>query len=375
MRKKFLAILMAALTLSATMPVYAASELPIAKSNSYTVSKDGGGSYEYTVPYTANYEITLAGAQGSSYSSNAGGYGYTLKKTIRLQYGDTIKVELPNRKNYYTEGTTIKVPGGDPAKLYINGTLVQVAGGGGGTVSNQTAPNDIYYVQTQNGAGTNTATWNSSVTVHWHTGNGVNDVNKANHSNNFPTVYLASSPGGCYAGDGHTHNAVVYCPRHTCVASSSISTYRLSLEGCPTCGSCNTETWTRTTITHSECGYSAWEESAHCNTCGGSKSRSWSNGRSCPGTIWDCGSPVNTWTVQCGIAQGYVSASNGCAGTCKDGSWSASLNNSGNAKFTIKLAEQNGVQYKNVVASTAYYLNDPVDLIVCDNTVTYYKRR
>ncbi|MCM1237606.1 MAG: hypothetical protein NC489_46680, partial [Ruminococcus flavefaciens] len=166
MKRKLLALFSAILLLSSALPVNAASDLPITYGNGYTMSLNGGGTYEYVVPFTANYEISLAGAQGASYSNNAGGYGYTLSKTVRLKYQDVIKVVVPNRPSYSQSGSTLSVPGGQPAKLYLNDELIWTAAGGYGQISSITASSTINTVNVQSGNGTEDGAWPLSLSVH-----------------------------------------------------------------------------------------------------------------------------------------------------------------------------------------------------------------
>lgn len=52
-----------------------------------------------------------------------------------------------------------------------------------------------------------------------------------------------------------------------------------------------------------------------------------------------------------------------------------SLSNTGNGKFTIRLAEQQELNYSNVGVTTPHYKSGLCELILRDDTVVYYKRK
>lgn len=90
-------------------------------------------------------------------------------------------------------------------------------------------------------------------------------------------IYSLTNPGGCYKSAGHTHNAIETCPSHT---ETTHITHEHYISGNP----------------------------YHCDHCGiGGYG---SNTHTCTypdtSTVWDCGSPVNTWTVQCGWREGEI---------------------------------------------------------------------
>lgn len=204
MRHKFIpAAIMALSLLFGTAANAAGNELPISHGNRYTVNRDGGGEITYTVPFTANYEVTLSGSEGAGYPSGAGGYGYTLTTTVRLNKGQTITVSTPNRPAHYTEGTTTIVPHGNDSVLKIDGKEFLRAGGGAPRFNQIIAPTGTINVQVEGVA---------SLPVHWHSGNGKSG---ATHANQFPTVYSETLAGGCYGWSGHTHNAYAYVSYET----------------------------------------------------------------------------------------------------------------------------------------------------------------
>lgn len=94
-------------------------------------------------------------------------------------------------------------------------------------------------------------------------------------------IYATSNPGGCYKAAGHTHNATGTCS----------STY---IPG-KTCG--GEVGWVS--------GPSGTMDFQRCCSCGALWSDSNNDGRcdavtQAAQTIWHCGSPTNTWTIQCG---------------------------------------------------------------------------
>lgn len=368
MKKYISALLCCALLLFSTSTAQAASPtLGINYGNKYTVTL-GGGTYSYTVPFTANYELTLSGTRGAAYSNNSGGYGYTLSQTVRLNKGDEIKVELPNAPGYYQSGNTVVVPGGNPGKLWINGNLYWVAAGGQGKISNGIAPNNATAIQVYNGNGTSNGAANT-YDVHWHSGNGLSGPY---HSNSFPTLSTYNNPGGCYIG---SHVCDENC-RRTCgtqLVKVSEHDYR---DGCAWHGHGN----------FTACQYA-------CYSCGDPDENyvvmrfEWQHESDrpqgpfyCIEIIGACTGLLNKWDLGCGTQQGQILGYNGAerAGSClATGNPSASLTSSGNASFTIKLSETENTQYLNTTVrkGNLYYLNSYADLVLIDDIVCYYKRR
>lgn len=128
---------------------------------------------------------------------------------------------------------------------------------------------------------------NVEYTYHYHhTGDGSVSSGK---------LYAEITPGGCYYDAGHTHNMTGECPTHI---------VRHDAEECDGVGgpyghhpSCNGED-------HTNCGHS-------CTICGAPVG---GTGQKCgrvvrpawDETVYDCGSPTNTWTVQCGWREGAI---------------------------------------------------------------------
>lgn len=377
MLKKLFALVSAlTLLLASTLTVSAAeADLPLNLNNSWSLARTGGGDISYTIPYTGNYEISLSGSQGSAYSNSSGGYGYTLTKTVRLQYGDVICIHTPEKPTgYTTSGSTITVPAGNDAQLYVNDTLVWTAGAGAALVTNNIAPNGITSVSAQGSTARN-------YNVHWHSGNGKSG---ATHSNTFPTVYAASSPGGCYGGIGHTHDALFPCSwRYTKHTHTGHCAYvRIDTIECTSrhngmsyfrCTACGAE------YSHYDGGASSGWGWGYCD-CPASYEYNCA-GELNDGHQYTCGSPVNTWGLKCGYSQGQIVGINNDNGNCHAcyyaSGWNpatATLSNTGATKFSIRLVEQHTTAYTNTTVRAPYYLNDKANLMILDNTVCYFKR-
>lgn len=77
----------------------------------------------------------------------------------------------------------------------------------------------------------------------------------------------------------------------------------------------------------------------------------------------------------CGYEEGQVDGYTGATpGTCSGGD-SASLSNRGNGYFSVKLADQNNIQFDNQQVKLPHYKDVEVQLIIKDDAVIYYKRK
>lgn len=91
-----------------------------------------------------------------------------------------------------------------------------------------------------------------------------------------------------------------------------------------------------------------------------------------------CGNPNNTQVLKCGYSQGQILNVNNASYRphTNDGNFTGqSLSNTGNGKFTIRLAEQQELNYSNVGVTTSHYKSGLCELILRDDTVVYYKRK
>lgn len=146
------------------------------------------------MPFTGNYEITLAGSSGSAYGATSGGAGYTLTKTVRLQYGDIVTLLVPNKP---VAVSAQNMPGGNRAELYVNGNLVWIAGGGAGAIP--------VYAASDRRVVTSTA-----LTIQGGNGSSAG-------SNGYVTYHTCDNalPGQCYSQVSHSHSHST-CASHQC---------------------------------------------------------------------------------------------------------------------------------------------------------------
>lgn len=314
-----------------------------------------GGEFEYTVPYTGNYQITLSGSQGSAYSDSSGGYGYTLTKNVRLNCGDVLKFSVPKKPTgTSTNGSVLSVAGGNAARYWLNDSLQLLAGSGSGYVNNNIAPNGILSVKTLGGEG-NSVGVSKTYNVHWHSGNGKSG---ATHSNSFPTMYSTSNPGGCYRDGGHTHDATSECPKHHEHESACYSS----------CGCTSGNTGNGAGSPCSVCCHSG----GHSNPCTHRELTHCTHSLN----TFDCGAYTNTWVIGCGYQHGQiVGISNGaCApGSCWGECDTQVVGNRGDAKFTVKLLEQSNLYYNRKTAP-AYWDGVKCNLVIKDSVVVWFKR-
>lgn len=273
--------------------------------------------------------------------------------TVRLNKGQTVTVSTPNRPAHYTEGTTTTiVPHGNDSVLKIDGKEFLRAGGGAPRFNQIIAPTGTLDVQVE---GVN------PLPVHWHRGNGKSG---ATHANQFPTVYSETPVGDCYGWSGHTHNATRTCPmRHNhdldpkelrwCCMNENRNGNYVHPKSCPCPGNCNT-------------GANPYFRYAPVSICDNSMNE------------YACGNPNNTQVIKCGYSQGQILNVNNDSyqpHTCSGKFTGQSSSNTGNGKFTIRLAEQQELNYSNVVVTTPYYKGGLCELILRDDTVVYYKRK
>lgn len=86
---------------------------------------------------------------------------------------------------------------------------------------------------------------------------------------------------------------------------------------------------------------------------------------------------MNTQTIKCGFQHGQINpVTNQYTPTPCSGAWdTATANNTGAAKFTVELCEQDTVHYGNGLVKDLIYKGGPAELVLVDDTVCYYKRR
>lgn len=112
------------------------------QSNTYFTTT-GNGYQFWTVPETANYQITAAGARSGyptytgnvSWSANAAGRGVTMQATVPLTQGQVITIAVGQPSANAPTQAQFSVPGGGGGTFVVftnNNAPIIVAGGGGG---------------------------------------------------------------------------------------------------------------------------------------------------------------------------------------------------------------------------------------------------
>lgn len=244
------------------------------------------------------------------------------------------------------------MPHGNDSVLKIDGKEFLRAGGGAPRFNQIIAPTGTINVQVEGVA---------SLPVHWHSGNGKSG---ATHANQFPTVYSETLAGGCYGWSGHTHNATRTCPmRHNhdldpkelrwCCMNENRNGNYVHPDSCPCDGTCIP-------------GSDPYFRYGLVSICDNSMNE------------YACGNPNNTQVLKCGYSQGQILNVNNASYRphTNDGNFTGqSLSNTGDGKFTIRLAEQQELNYSNVGVTTPHYKSGLCELILRDDTVVYYKRK
>lgn len=385
MRKYFALFLALFLCFSTTVSA-APNNNWLVHSNQYSYSV-GGGTFEYVIPYTGYYDISLGGSQGSAYNSNSGGKGYVLGKKVYLTKGDVIKVVIGRRPAWSQSGALLTVPGGNYSELYLNGTLQWRAAGGAATQSHNIAPTGVTSVQYLSGNPTSA----SAVTLvpHWHTGNGKSGPT---HNNAFPTVYSTTYVGGCYGWSGHTHDATGACrweyAYHEHRGCSSKAYSQCGSGSCPMCGH-TLQQWTGDHLGNGNEGYGGNSEGGNAVFGCPSGCKQWTCGNSPKnaGKTYLCGNYNNTQTIKCGYAHGEIRGSiPTIAGTCyaiPEGEFknpSASIAQSGDGVFRCSLSTQGKVISTMYGEHPIAYKGTKVELLLVDEEnedkdyVAYFRR-
>lgn len=270
-----------------------------------------------TIPWNADYIVTLAGGAGSSSTGRQGGNGYVVSAKLRLEKGTVLSWTTGGKGAITKAGTTSR--GGGQSTLSINGTVVWVAGGGVGATPayNETA---------------RTVTECSMAIVGGESGgrDGYVQYHTCSNSPNAP----------CYSQVPHTHTR--NCPSHQC--GKPVGGVGADGHG----GACPDG--------HPNVGFQ--EGAGYCHF-----------------GIIDCS---QQWDIAhtCGKNTGQVTAiSNATPGRCSGNFTSQSLSNSGAGYCSVKLADRAGLAYDNKVVSLPHYKSTICNLIIRDDTVVYYKRR
>ena len=240
---------------------------------------------------------------GGNNGSYTGGKGGKVKANFQFNKSEQLQVNVGGKASGFNGGGTGSYSnGGGATDIRVNGTeltnRIIVAGGGGGASPNgnggsggTTEPGTTTLGQGESssagtgGGGGYYGGKKGDPVYHKHV--------KGNGTLSSGTIYSTSNPGGCYVGSGHKHNATGGCDSHT----------EGEYEGC-SCSSCVCPQ------------YSGTGSSTICENCGhGHHVGRCGAGESSGHTVYDCGSPTNTWKIGCGKTEGvYIdsyTASNG----------------------------------------------------------------
>lgn len=101
----------------------------------YNFNVSNGIQY-WTVPVTANYEITVAGARGGNGYLHSGGYGARMKGVFELEEGLRLKIMIGQMGGHSDEVNNGAGGGGGSFVAEIDNTPLIVEGGGGGAARN-----------------------------------------------------------------------------------------------------------------------------------------------------------------------------------------------------------------------------------------------
>lgn len=347
--RRLSALLMSALLLFSSVEVYAApAELNLSKPD-YSVSFKGKDT-EFVIPWTGNYTFTVAGSQAGT-NGAAVNKGTTVTFTKYCKCGDVVRFDCGNvPTSTVTENGILNVNGGNQSILYYNDTLLVQAKGGSATTKN-TAVAGVNFVRVFDSDNVNYV--QSSVHHHCRS-SGLSDG----------TLYTTSNPGGCYKSAGHTHDKTGTC--------SKTANYEHSCDG-----GCGSETYTAyDDYPCYACNIGSEHNPGPCR--GHVRTRSWhSQNQVITGYSYSCGSPTNTWKIGCGYAQHEIRPVPTIAlatSSYPTGATVTNNSNVGNGCLTITLNECNTLYTNNVLAKQVYYLGTKYNVVICNDTVVYYKK-
>lgn len=212
------------LTLVLSSPVYVEASWDLTGTNNYTKTYQTSGTF--TVPYGANYEITLAGAAGGTAGQASAQYGEVVTGSIDLKAGDVVEYNVGQKGSVVTNGNAMVVTAGKPTTLVVNGQTVMIARAGSGAASG-TLNQEVSKVTIESAEG-----YVAESAVHWCTlGNGT----VCSES----TISSYSAPGGCFTKGSHVHDGsctMVDTTIHECDANCRYVTQtRYYEDGCATC--------------------------------------------------------------------------------------------------------------------------------------------
>lgn len=260
--------------------------IPAFAADTFVGTHAAGTDTTFTVTEAATYEFDLYGSQGGNKDTFTGGKGGHVRFTVPLKVGDKVQIVVGNQSGVGGGGTGTASNGGGATYIKVNDNLIGVAGGGGGATTTKnglaggvsTAGNNGLSLSGSNATAPNTAgggagyiSGTSGEYHAHHKGDGTLSSGK---------LYASSNPGGCYVGNGHTHNAVVTC-----------STRQVDGD----------HRWGDNHV-HGDSHDGVPDNCRTCKGCGAHELYYTEYGPTCPGnktTEYSCGSPVNTWKIGC----------------------------------------------------------------------------
>lgn len=317
---------------------------------------------EFEVPYTGNYHVTMCGAQGGTYQST-GQKSDTVEFDIDLNKGDILAFSCGQVGGKNLESSSITINSGDKSLLYLNGDIIVSVRGGTATIKEGAIVSDRNLSLAVASAVTGS--------IHYHS----KSSGTMAYNDTTTCIYSTSNPGGCFKPAGHTHDATGSCSRYAAYRHECNSGCRqvekkhytehteVWFDAECSCGGCWNE---KKTYEYSHSTYE-WEHSSN------QVFSHW---------VYNCGSPTNTWTIQCGKNHGGIyglsSITNNEVTTLEgilQNATTKSESNEGAGSLSIFLNDHSNLVYNSgAVKADPTYLDGAVDMVIVDDTVVYYKR-
>ena len=293
------------------------------------VSKLIGTEFEFKVPYSGYYQITLAGSQGGTYNSTAVA-GTKLTQKVWLDAGTVLSGSTTIVPSNTWDGSTFCVHGGSTAVLYKDGVVYAKAAAGNATTA-KIAPANATTVRVYS---TDDVSYKESP-VHWHKGNSYTYGN-CYIVYNFQGTRTRTVEGP--ACEGRHYHGNMYNP----------PSYVSWTHCCKCCSSCN----------HSHTSTESY--TYYYSNTSGAKERS--------------GDSFRFYSLGCGYEQGEVRP---IPATSKGADYNPNgmtvSTNTGAGYFQIQLCEQGTLAYNNVRVKVPIYNSRKYNVVVNNDTVVYCK--
>lgn len=293
----------------------------------------------------------MAGGAGTTQSGVLGGCGYITKKRLWLTKGDLLDYTCGRKGAGACVGNSLA---GEYSTCSLNGkALLRSSGGTGGysfSDAEGSAPTVVCSIASPDGRN------NGYAKYHKHLPNPYRNVSD-------PRFW-----GEQYGEYDHTITGVLGSPDYQFIQQRDA--YTFIVNDCWIFHRHGTSTWDET---HFWPSYP--DPGCYLSTDSNYNDKGY---RCC--VEWGWGNkaefhPGWGWNNYCFKSEGTVeSFKQATPGTCSGGD-SASLSNTGDGYFSIKLADQNNLQFDNKTVTLPYYKDVEVQLILRDDTVVYYKRK